>query len=483
MISPPGGLQLEVLDARQRQNLHAASLEILASVGVRVPVVEVRDMLAEAGARVTGEQVCLPPDLVERHLAGVRPVTLYNRSGQAALPLDDGRVTFGALSDTAYLLELPSGRARPFRRADQGRMAGLLDALPGIEWIQCVGQAEDVPEGLQTQWAVLESVRRTTKPILAYPYDRQGVLDLAELGRIVSGGDAARRERPWLFIASVPAAPLHASRYNLEILLAGADLGIPVVYYNCPAVGGNAPCSLAGTLAMANADWLFGLTVHQLRAPGAPFVCGGFTVQLMDMRTTLWAYAAPESQWAYAAVADLAHGYGLPAFGIEMITDSPRLDAQAGQELAASCLWACLTGTELVHNTGMIGAGKLVCPEAFVLADEIIGATQAALGVRAWSPAALAEGVELLRGASPGAEFVSHAHTLEHFRDFWYPAAFDRSNFDPLADVPPAQLMDRLTGRVSQVLSAHRPEELAPGIREALGDLERSWSRRAHGPG
>ncbi len=481
LLPPNSAIRPYGLTDPKRRDLHAASLGVLESVGVHVPLAEVRDLLAGAGARVSGEQVSLPAELVERSLTGVHPVTLYDRNGMAVLPLAEGRVTFGALADTFYMLDLPSGRAREFVLADQGRMACLLDALPGIEWIQCVGQAHDVPSGLQTQLAVLETVRQTPKPILAYPYDRQGVLDLVELSRILAGSEEARRTRPWLFVASVPAAPLKASRYNLEILLACADLGVPVVYYDCPAIGGNAPCSLAGTLAMANADWLFGLTVHQLRAPGAPFVSAGFTVQLMDMRSTQWAYCAPESQWAYAAVADLAHGYGLPAFGLEMIADSPRLDTQAGQELASNCLWGCLTGTELVHNTGMVGAGKLVCPEAFVLADEIIGATRAALRPPDLTPEAFSRAAVLLLESGAGAEFVSHAHTLEHFRDFWYPTVFERSNFDPLAEVAPARLTDRLTDRMAQLLAAHTADDLAPEVESALRTLERTWRQRGAG--
>ena len=471
--------RLNVLTEQERRDLHAASLHILDTIGCHVPVPEVRRLLTEAGARAEAEQVRLPPDLVESCLARVRPITLYDRLGRAAVPLADGRVTFGALADTFYLLDLHAGRARPFEIADQGPIARLLDSLPGIEWIQCVGQAHDVPEGIQTQQAVLETVRQSSKPILAYPYGGQGVEDLVALSSIVSGSEAARRERPWLFIASVPAAPLKASRYNLEILLACADHGVPVLYYDCPAIGGNAPCSLGGTLAMANADWLFGLTVHQLRAPGAPFVSAGFTVQLMDMRTTQWAYCAPESQRAYAAVADLAHGYGLPAFGIEMIADTPRMDAQAGMEMAANCLWACLSGTELVHNTGMIGAGKLVCPEAFVLADEIIGATRAALRPIDLSPEVFSEIGALLAAAPPGAEFVSHAHTLEHFRDFWYPSVFERANFDPLAEAQDGRLHDRLTARAAQLTSEHRPAPLSPEVEAGLAELERAWGRRA----
>jgi trimethylamine---corrinoid protein Co-methyltransferase len=110
----------------------------------------------------------------------------------------------------------------------------------------------------------------------------------------------------------VPSAPLVQVDYNLDILLACAEHAVPVVYHPHPALGGNCPCNIPGTLVLANADRLAGLTIHQLKRPGAPFCSAGFTEQLMDMRTTLWSYAALEMLTAYAAVADLAHWYGMP---------------------------------------------------------------------------------------------------------------------------------------------------------------------------
>jgi hypothetical protein len=64
---------------------------------------------------------------------------------------------------------------------------------------------------------------------------------------------------------------------------------------------------------------------------------------------------------AYAAVADLAHWYGMPCWGLEMLADTPQLNAQAGAELAMTAAWALLCNFELVHNAGLLGACK-VCP-------------------------------------------------------------------------------------------------------------------------
>jgi trimethylamine--corrinoid protein Co-methyltransferase len=162
-----------------------------------------------------------------------------------------------------------------------------------------------------------------------------------------------------------------------------------------------------------------------------------------------------------------------------MITDSPRLDAQAGMELATNCLWAGLSHTELVHNTGMIGSGKLVCTEAFVFADEIIGAVKAALAPADLSPSAFAGARDQVAAMDPGAEYVTHAHTLEHFRDFWYPSVLARANFDPLGDVLGPQLQERLSARAGRLQAEHQPEALPPEVARGVQELEAAWRRRA----
>jgi trimethylamine--corrinoid protein Co-methyltransferase len=470
--------RLSVLPSDRRQAIHEASLRLLNRTGVHVPLAEARTLLGDAGARVEDERVRIPERLVEQAFASLKPVTLYDRLGRAVMPLAEGRVTFGALVDTFYVLDAQSQRVRPFVLEDQAPLAHLLDGLPGIDWVQVVGQAHDVPEALQTQLALVRTVGATSKPILVYPYDRRGLLDVLDVAYLVAGGETAFRARPFVFCASVPGAPLSGTVYNLELLLTCAERGVPVVYYNCPAMGGNSPADLIGTLVLANADWLAGLVIHQLKQPGAPFCSAGFTIQLMDMRTTNWAYCAPESQMAYAAVADLAHGYGLPAFGLEANCDTPRLDAQAGVEMASNCLWGMLSGVELVHNAGMIGGGKLVAAEAFVLADEVIGYAAGAVRIPDVSADGLSQAIDLIDRVGPHGEYVSLEHTLEHFRSFWYPAVFDRSNFDARGGLSPGTLMDRLHERAQQVATQHTPEALPSELSVEIHALEAIWRRR-----
>ncbi|PWH17531.1 MAG: hypothetical protein DDG58_07895 [Ardenticatenia bacterium] len=475
---PGDPLRLQLLSQVQAQAIHEASLRVLQDVGYHVPVDEARELLASAGARIDGQRAYIPADLVERTLQTLKPVTLYNRLGAPVLSLAEGKVTFGALADTVFVRDPYTCSNRPYRKADQVWFTTLLDALPNIDYIQCVGQAADVPNALQTQVAVLQTVCHTSKPIWVLPYDRQGLLDTLDCVEIVAGGRGPLRERPFMICVSVPAAPLYGTRENIEVLLTCAETETPLITYSCPALGGNSPCSVAGALVLSNADWLANVVMHQLKHPGAPMCTAGFTVQVMDMRSTLWSYCAPEVFLAYAAVTDLAHWYRMPAWGLELCSDSPQPDAQAGAEMFAECMFAFLSGVEMVHNAGIIGAGKLGAAEGVVLADEIIEYTKAMFQLPAFDHMQLTEMVKMIAEVGPMGNYLEHPHTLGHCRNMWYPQVFDRSMFDPVRKEQGVDLMQRLNARARQLIETHTPLPLPDETLVELERLKASWYRR-----
>jgi trimethylamine---corrinoid protein Co-methyltransferase len=468
-----------VLSDDQAGAIHEASLHVLQQTGYHTPVQEARQLLQEAGARLEGERAYIPPDLVQQALQSLQPMRLYDRQGQPTRLLAPGHVAFSTIADTFYVQDPYTRSARPFLKADQGWLATVIDAMPGIEYVQCVGQAHDVPDTLQSQVAVSHTVRRTGKPILVYPYDRAGLLDILDMLYVIAGGEAAFQAKPFLMCAAVPAAPLSGTVYSLELLLTCAERRVPVLSYACPAIGGNSPASITGTLVLTNADWLANLTIHQLKSPGAPFTTAGFTVQLMDMKSTLWSYCAPETLLAYSAVADLAHWYGMPAFGLEMTCDIPQINAQMGVEMLAQCQRAYLSQVEMVHNAGIIGAGKLCAAEAVILADEIIAYTRAAMQTISTSPEHLNESISMIAEAGPMGEYISREHTLEHFRDFWYPRMFDRGRFDPVNEMRGPDLEARLNARARELIEQRRPLQLDEDLNTELDVIEDGWYTRS----
>jgi trimethylamine---corrinoid protein Co-methyltransferase len=254
---------------------------------------------------------------------------------------------------------------------------------------------------------------------------------------------------------------------------------VPVVYHPHPAMGANSPASIPGTLVLANADWLAAMTVHQLCRPGAPVCSAGFTELLMDMRSTLWSYCAPEMMTAYAAVADLAHWYGMPAWGIEMLADAPHLDTQAGSEMAWTAATAFLANIELVHNAGLLGACKVASAAASVWADEQIAYARGATQPVDFSPEELAGLTCLIDEVGPGGDYLQHSHTLANFRNFWYPQLANRDRFDPEKGEAD-DLAARLNQRAAKLIASHRPPETDEAVLKELDRLEASWWARTH---
>jgi trimethylamine:corrinoid methyltransferase-like protein len=77
--STPGGAHLTRLTDEQFERIHAASLEILERIGVRVDLEEARVLLKKGGAQVEGNLVRVPRQMVESALASApKKVTLHN---------------------------------------------------------------------------------------------------------------------------------------------------------------------------------------------------------------------------------------------------------------------------------------------------------------------------------------------------------------------------------------------------------------------
>jgi len=91
-----------------------------------------------------------------------------------------------------------------------------------------------------------------------------------------------------------------------------------------------------------------------------------------------------------------------------MTCDIPQINAQTGVELMAQCAQAYLSRVEMVHNAGIIGAGKLCAAEAVILADEVIAYTRTAMQPLSASEEMLAESIRLIDEVGPMGEYVSH---------------------------------------------------------------------------
>jgi trimethylamine--corrinoid protein Co-methyltransferase len=460
--------RLSMFSQEQCETVHCASLEILRRTGVRVFHEEALTLLRDAGAVITdGNLVKCPPGLVEWALAQAPSrITLCRRgTNEGFAPLEGRQVSFGTGSDCPKTLDPRSGERRPFTVADVVDCIHVVDALPELSFCMSMG----IPGDLQTanayrrQFALM--LEHTVKPIVFVCDDRADCEAIAAMASAAAGGMDALRLNPTLLLYSEPSTPLKHSETATGKLLYMAEQSLPIVHSPAPMMGGTAPVTLAGGLALGNAETLSSLVMHQLKHPGAPFVYGS-GLHHMDMKTTISVYGAPEFQLARVAVAEMGRYYGLPTWGYAGHSDSCTMDEQAAADAAFSVLVALLAGSNLVHDVGYLEAGLTTSPEMIVFSAEMISMMRCLVDGVSLDAEALA--LEVIHQVGPGGDFLTQKHTLKHFRELWQPALFDRRRVEDWTATGSRRLGDRLRERTVSIIEEHKPEPLPASVRAEI---------------
>jgi len=458
---------LTVLSDEQIQDLHLATLEILERTGVQVNDPRALDLLRRAGARVNGEHVRIPAPLVEQALRSApERVVVCARTGERVMPLEANRVFFGTGSDTPNTIDPETRQRRRSVRSDVARIARLCDALPNIDFIMSLGVAGDVPEKAPFLFEFAAMIAGSSKPICYTAHDQQDMEDIWEMAAAAAGGEKELRANPFLIHYAEPISPLIHSPLGLQKLLFCADHHLPIAYVSGMSSGGSCPVTLAGAIAVGSAECLSGLLIHQLAAPGAPFIYGA-NVSVLDMATLSYVYGGPEFPITNAALADMARHYRLPVWGLAGASDAKTVDAQAGLEAMLSILMAVLSRGNLVHDIGYLESGLTSSMEMIAVCDEIIGmARKIACGIPV-DRDHLA--LDLVHEVGIGGHYLGTDHTARLFRtSHFLPRLLDRHNFDKWRQLGSKNLEDVANARVLEILATHQPAPLPEAAQEVI---------------
>jgi trimethylamine--corrinoid protein Co-methyltransferase len=240
-------------------------------------------------------------------------------------------------------------------------------------------------------------------------------------------------------------------------------------------LGMSGPATLAGSLVVANAEVLAGLTMHQTVAPGAPFIYGG-CVSAFDMRDGCFAYGGPEWRVADCVLAQFARRYRLALFSTGGCSDSKLLDQQAVAEMTLSLAVPALSGCNLVHDVGYLQSGLCGHLSGLVIADEVISMVRRLLAPLRVDQEALA--VDLICAVGPGGHFADSEHTVRHFRqETWLPGVFDRRTRSAWASAGASTAAEAAAERVDALLASHVPTPLPVALSARLDRMIRETIR------
>ncbi len=459
-----------ILSREKIERIHEAALHLMQRVGMQMGGDRSLKLLKESGCDVSGSGlVKIPRSLLDWALKTVpKTLRLYNRCGQLSMTIDDTHpVYFGCHADMLEIVDPFTGQVRPFLKADTAVMCQIADALANIHFVLSVGLSKDVSPEIQSQISFIETVKHFSKTINFSTNDTQSLQEVIDIAAVVAGGHSQLQEKPFIFNYCEPIPPLNHPKESTEKLYISAKNRIPVVYMPYCMMGGTAPMSFAATLAQCHAEVLSGLVLSQLVNEGTPFIYGAMP-SIMDMKSTIGSYGAVEFHLLVAAASELATNLGLPFYGTAGCTDAKGMDAQAVAEATMEIFSTLLSRANLVHDIGVSDHCKSVNPALVVLCDELIEMLKHYSQGVVVTDETLA--LDLIEKVGPAGAYLTQAHTMNHFRQVFYPTLFSRKMDHP----PQSEVGEKIRRRIRDIVAG----PCAGGLDESICAELDSWTAR-----
>ena len=295
-----------------------------------------------------------------------------------------------------------------------------------------------------TQFAAM--LRGTRKPIVvSSPFGGDTLHAMHEMA-------AACGEAASFACLAMSSPPLMLDDVACSKALACAELEIPLVLATSVSAGGQGPVSHAACVAVADAEILACLVVHQLgaRRSALHHGRGHRRDEHADGGRGLQLAGRLPRQPGTARRAALVRA---PELALRQATPTARASTSSGPSRSASppSSARCRVAT-LLHDVGYLESGMQSALEALVLGDEVAGYARAFLGeVRVDDEAlALAE----IEAVGPGGTHLGTKMTRRHHRDFWRASLIDQSTYERWSAAGSPTLLERVRARLAEIRAA-----------------------------
>ena len=406
---------LRILSDEQLEQFKSATLAILEETGIHCPSEKALNIYAEHGAQVDFESqlVKLPPDVVLEAMSHApRYYTMGARAPAFDLKLDGTAMYCATDGCGTRTIDFETRQRRASVKDDVAKMARVADYLSSMAFYWPIVSAQDFPATAplhELDASFNNTVKHVqTETVMGEKTARYAV----EMAQVIAGDEATMRERPPLSSLICTIAPLGQDPDGMESALVFAEAGLPVGFMSMATAGLTAPATIAGTIAVADAEMVSAMVLIQMAYPGAP-TYHSMMPGIMHPRTGDFLGGDWDAGLFYLAGVELAHMWGVSTLaGIG--TEAPTLDWESAVGLAASILMCALCGAETASGLGLRETCTLLYPEALVLDNESYDTARLYAAGLDVSPEEFA--LDLVKAVGPRGHFLFQEHTRGHVR-------------------------------------------------------------------
>lgn len=443
------------------ESIHAESMAILESVGIKIENDQALSILKTHGARVEGDIVFFNQKMVDEAVAS-SPSAFEMYSSKGNLHVGGGsRITMPAAS-SIYVED--NGVIRKMTNQDAINVFKLstTSAEIGYQFINFLPDMQHFTKNQKifSQEAILLKYSRQAGHICPniFAAELEEVQSLTrksiELIRKFEGV-----ENRYLNLMGVNSlSPLCYDRSTIDKLIVFCEENQPVWMTPCGMPALTTPPSLLSTMALTNAEVLAGLVLAQMIRPGVPVVYGN-TSGSTNLKTVQLSIGAPETAlMAFASVA-MADFYGIPCRTGGCLSDAKDVDYQSGAESMLVMNATLEAGADLIlHACGIMGSFNVTSLEKFLLDEETISFSRRMLAGFDASPekAFLQE----IKKSGPRGNYMKGRTPKSYREEFILPKYFNKQDPNEWQNAGSPPLKKNVGAAVKERLDGYIPPEI-----------------------
>ena len=468
---------LQILSESEKALIHRNGKQILEEVGIRVRNKMIYNLLLEAGGepdKSDSVRIYLSGKTVEKYLALCpRQFTIKDRMGNETVMKSRGSALYYTANATQYV-------------RGTGKKASVLGVNEFTEFVRVADKLENVggivgtslkefPPACRDFAGFKIAAQYSSKHLRPCIYTPAGAEAIIEMSDVILEGKTLRDNMFFTLGYSI-VSPLTWTETALELFYKTKGYGIPIMINSEPLAGGTSPVTLAGSLALADAEVLSGIVINQIIEPGRPCIYNAGFAHVFDMMTTLVLTGSPENALLQAAGAEMAQYHGLPSASWAL-SDSVMLDSQASAEKLLTALIHTLSKVNMVWGIGNIETSKTISPEVAVIDNEIIGSCKRFTDRFKVDEEHLA--FNLIREVAFKGSFLESAHTLEHFQEeIRYSDLPNRTNRSQWEKNGSMSLDEKAEKYVKDILEREPDVYLTGSQLQKLESVQKKWIER-----
>ncbi|HWQ75472.1 MAG TPA: trimethylamine methyltransferase family protein [Syntrophomonas sp.] len=418
----------QILSQSEIEQIHETSFRILEEVGVVFTYAPAREILSKGGAKVDGQRVYFPPNMVGREIKKApSSFTLYARNPEKNVLINTQKTAFAGPYGSPFVMDMDNGRRLSTLEdfINISKLEHKMDNIDVMSHIPC--EPQDVDEKVRTMEMLYQTLKHSDKPLMATVLGYEETKKNIEMAAIVFGGIESIKEKPVVISLPCTLTPLSYDDKMAGAIIAYAEYRQPQLVNSLCIAGATTPVTIAGTVALQNAEVLAGIVLAQLVGEGTPVVYSASSSNA-EMRYGSLAIGSPEDALFSLINGQLAKFYNLPCRISGALSDSKCADAQAAYESMLTLSMAQMAGGNFIlHSAGIIDTYNTISLEKMMFDDEIIGMIRRIGRGVAVNEETLA--FDVIKEVGPQGQFLTHTHTFKNFKkEFYSPVLSDRNN-------------------------------------------------------